>query len=115
MFNKEEFKRNAAELIELIADYFEDVEKFPVRSTVNYGDIKQQLPDQAPLQAESIDLIINDFRNIILPGITHWQSPRFFAYFPANSSEPSVLAEFLTAALGVQGMKWITSPAATEL
>jgi aromatic-L-amino-acid/L-tryptophan decarboxylase len=115
MFNKEEFKQNAYTVIDWIADYFEDVEKIPVRSNVGYGDIKKQLPEQPPVKSESITEIFDDFQQIIMPGITHWQSPRYFAYFPANSSEPSVLAEFLTAALGVQGMKWITSPAATEL
>jgi aromatic-L-amino-acid/L-tryptophan decarboxylase len=115
MFNKEEFKRNASDLIDWIADYFESVEKYPVRSNLNYGDIKRQLPQIAPSGPESMDQIFNDFKHILLPGITHWQSPRYFAYFPANTSEASVLAEFLTAALGVQGMKWITSPAATEL
>jgi aromatic-L-amino-acid decarboxylase len=115
MFNKEEFKRNASELIDWIADYFEDVEKFPVRSQLNYGDIKIQLSDTPPQRPESIEQIFADFKSVIVPGITHWQSPGYFAYFPANSSEPSVLAEFLTAALGIQGMKWIASPAATEL
>jgi aromatic-L-amino-acid/L-tryptophan decarboxylase len=115
MTNKEEFKSKASALIDWIADYFEDVEKFPVRSNLNYGDVINQLPKHPPPNPEKFEMIMKDFREIIVPGVTHWQSPRFFAYFPANSSEPSVLAEFLTAALGVQGMKWITSPAATEL
>ncbi len=115
MFNKEQFKRNSRLLIDWIADYLEDVEKYPVRSGVNYGDIRQKLPKQPPAKSESVNQIFEDFKKIILPGITHWQSPRFFAYFPANNSEPSILAELLVAALGVQGMKWITSPAATEL
>ncbi len=115
MFNKEEFKRDAYTLIDWIADYFEDVEKYPVRSGVNYGDIKKQIPTHPPEKPETIHHIFDDFKRVILPGVTHWQSPRYFAYFPANNSEPSVLAEFLIAAMGVQGMKWITSPAATEL
>jgi aromatic-L-amino-acid decarboxylase len=115
MFNKEDFKKNAYAIIDWIAEYYEAVDKIPVRSQVNYGDIKKQLPTFPPTKPESIDQIFSDFKHIIMPGITHWQSPRYFAYFPANSSEPSVFAEFLTAALGVQGMKWITSPAATEL
>ncbi len=115
MFNKEEFKEDALRIINWIADYFADVENFPVRSEVKYGDIKKTIADKAPENPEKFDIIFNDFQEKIIPGITHWQSPRYFAYFPANASVPSVYAEFLTAALGVQGMKWITSPAATEL
>jgi aromatic-L-amino-acid decarboxylase len=115
MIEIEEFRTNAHQFVDWIADYFTNVEKYPVRAQLNYGDIKKTLPVEAPIESESIESIFKDFENIILPGITHWQSPNYFAYFPANSSLPSVLAEFLTAALGVQGMKWITSPAATEL
>jgi len=115
MFNKEEFRRNAVEFVNWMADYLSDVEKYPVRSKTGYGDIRGQFPSEPPSERESIDKIFNDFKNIIIPGITHWQSPKYFAYFPANSSPPSILAEMLTATLGVQGMKWITSPAATEL
>ena len=115
MINSEEFKKNATEFIAWIADYLANVENFPVRAQTRYGDIRKRITENPPLKGESITSIFSDFTNIILPGITHWQSPNYFAYFPANSSEPSLLAEFLTAALGVQGMKWITSPAATEL
>jgi aromatic-L-amino-acid decarboxylase len=115
MINNEEFRQNAHRFVDWIADYFTNVDKFPVRSQMNYGHLKNSLPHEAPVISESIESIFNDFQHVILPGITHWQSPKFFAYFPANNSMPSVLAEFLTAALGVQGMKWITSPAATEL
>jgi aromatic-L-amino-acid/L-tryptophan decarboxylase len=111
----EEFRSNAHQFVDWIADYFLNVEKYPVRSQVNYGQIRNSLPAEAPNEPESISEIFKDFKEKIIPGITHWQNPNFFAYFPANSSLPSVLAEFLTAALGVQGMKWITSPAATEL
>ena len=109
MFNKEEFKHEATEFVEWITDYFADVENFPVRSQVRYGEIRKQLKATPPEQGESITTIFNDFKEKLLPGITHWQSPKYFAYFPANSSPPSVLAEMLTAALAVQGMKWITS------
>jgi aromatic-L-amino-acid/L-tryptophan decarboxylase len=115
MIEIEEFRISAHQFVDWIANYFSNVEKYPVRSQVDYGKIKNSLPLEAPFEPESIEIIFKDFENIILPGITHWQSPNYFAYFPANSSLPSVLAEFLTAALGVQGMKWITSPAATEL
>ena len=115
MFNKEEFKENAQYIIDWITDYFSNVENFPVRSQLSYGEVKKSISSEAPLVAEAFDVILNDFQTKIFPGITHWQSPKYFAYFPANNSIPSVFAEFLTAALGIQGMKWITSPAATEL
>lgn len=115
MFNKEEFKENAQYIIEWITEYFSNVENFPVRSQLCYGEVKKTISTEAPVVAETFDVILNDFQTKIFPGITHWQSPKYFAYFPANNSIPSVFAEFLTAALGIQGMKWITSPAATEL
>ncbi len=98
-----------------MADYLEQVEKLPVKAQVEPGDIYRQIPEKAPLKGEPMAEIFIDFMNIILPGMTHWQSPNFFAYFPANSSYPSVLAEMLTATLGAQCMKWETSPAAAEL
>ena len=115
MFNKEEFRENALTIIDWIAEYLSTVEKLPVRSKLEYGEIKSRLPETPPQARENIDTIFRDFNSILLDGITHWQSPGFHAYFPANNSPPSILAEFITAALGVQGMKWITSPAATEL
>lgn len=115
MIDIEEFRNKAHEFVDWIADYYAHVEKYPVRSQVNYGDIRKSLPVNPPEVSESINNIFNDFKEKILPGITHWQSPNYYAYFPSNASMPSVLAEFLTAAMGVQGMKWVTSPAATEL
>ncbi len=115
MFKKEEFKRDAQDFINWMTEYLEHVENYPVRSQVNYGEIRNQFSSKPPLRGESINLIFNDFKEKIMPGITHWQSPKYFAYFPANSSPPSILAEMLTATLAVQGMKWITSPAATEI
>ena len=111
----QEFQINAHKFIDWIVKYYEEIEKYPVKSKVQPGDILKSLPDNAPLNGEDIDEIFNDFCKIIIPGITHWQSPNFFAYFPANSSYPSLLAEMLTAALGAQCMKWETSPAAAEL
>jgi len=98
-----------------VADYFEDLEKYPVLSRVSPGDIKRRLPPAPPEQGEPMDRIFQDFRDIILPGITHWQHPSWFGYFPANNSPASVLAELLTAGLGAQCMVWQTSPAAAEL
>jgi len=111
----EEFRKHGHELIDWIADYFGNIRDYPVKSKAGPGDVFGQLPDSPPDNPESFDNIIDDFRDIILPGITHWQHPSFMAYFPANSSPPSVLAEMLTAAIGAQCMIWQTSPAAAEL
>jgi aromatic-L-amino-acid decarboxylase len=115
MPDTKQFRKDAHRIIDLICDYFENIENYPVKSQVKPGEILKQLPGDAPFKEESLAAILNDFNSIILPGITHWQSPNFFAYFPANSSFPSFLAEMLTAALGAQCMKWETSPAAAEL
>ncbi len=109
------FRRHAHEVADWIADYFESVERFPVRSQAQPGDLLEALPECAPEQAEPMERILEDFKRLILPGITHWQHPSFFAYFPANSSPPSVLAEMLTAGIAAQCMLWETSPAANEL
>jgi len=115
MLNIKEFKKYGYEFIDWIANYYSNIENYPVKSQVQPGDIYSKLPDKPPLKGETIEEIIKDFNEIIIPGITHWQSPNFYAYFPANTSFPSILAEMLTSALGVQGMKWETSPAAAEL
>ncbi|MFW5663783.1 MAG: pyridoxal phosphate-dependent decarboxylase family protein [bacterium] len=113
--DKEAFKKYGRELVDWIAEYFDNIEDYPVKSRVEPGVVKKQLPASFPGQGEVTDTIIEDFKRIIMPGISHWQHPGWFAYFPANNSPVSVLAEMLTAGLGVQGMIWDTSPAATEL
>lgn len=113
--NIEEFRKNAHETIDWMADYFKNVEEFPVRSNSNPGDIYDKLPLSPPEKGEPYENLIRDLDKIIIPGITHWQSPLFFAYFNANNSFPSILAEMITATLGAQCMSWQTSPAATEL
>ena len=113
--NNTEFREWAHRLADRMADYYEHIEEYPVKSTVKPGEILAQLPAAPPAGSEDMTQIMSDFESIIMPGITHWQSPNFFAYFPANSSYPSILAEMLTASLGVQGMLWDTSPAAAEL
>lgn len=110
-----EFRRYAHELVDWMADYLENVENYPVKSQSQPGEIYNKLPSSPPLQSEGMEHIFKDFKDTILPGITHWQSPNFFAYFPANASPPSILAEMLTATLGAQCMIWETSPAAAEL
>jgi len=111
----EEFRKQGKQMIDWIADYYENVEKYPVLSQVEPGEIKNQLPGSPPVESESIEKIMADVNSIIMPGITHWQSPNFFAYFPSNSSGPSILGDLLSSGLGVQGMIWATSPACTEL
>lgn len=115
MMTPDDFRQHGREVIDWIADYMEQVEQYPVLSRVAPGDIRTQLSDSAPLQGESFDQILDDVNQVILPGITHWQSPNFFGYYPANTSPPSILGELLAAGLGVQGMLWTTSPACTEL
>ena len=111
----DEFRRHGKEVIDWIADYYERVETLPVLSQVKPGEIRASLPAQAPQHGESFRAMLADVDRLILPGITHWQSPNFFAFFPANTSAPSILGELLSAGLGVQGMLWATSPACTEL
>jgi aromatic-L-amino-acid/L-tryptophan decarboxylase len=109
------FREYGHMLIDWLADYFEDLEKRPVKPDIKPGAIKKLLPVSAPAAGENFDTVFKDFCDIILPGITHWQHPGWFAYFPANNSPPSVLAELITAGLGAQCMIWQTSPAAEEL
>jgi aromatic-L-amino-acid/L-tryptophan decarboxylase len=111
----EEFRRRGKAMVDWIADYYERVESFPVLSQAKPGELRAALPAHAPERGESFDAMMADVEQLILPGITHWQSPNFFAYFPSNNSFPSVLGEMLSAGLGVQGMLWATSPACTEL
>lgn len=111
----EEFRRHGHDLVDWIADYLESVEQRPVRSIVEPGQVRAALPATAPEAAEPFAALMADLDRAILPGITHWQHPGWFAYFPANSSPPAILGELASAGLGVQGMLWSTSPAATEV
>lgn len=115
MLDKQHFQQDATKVLKWIDRYFDQLESLPVKSNVKPKDIYRQLPENPPEQAESLDQILEDLTQVILPGMTHWQHPNFHAYFPANSSLESVLAEFITAAIGAQGMIWDTSPAAAEL
>ncbi len=111
----EEFRRNGYRMIDELIEYHTTIEDRPVLSRTQPGEVRSALPSEAPVEGESFDRIMEDVRNIVYPGLTHWQSPGFFAYFPANTSGPSILGELLSAGLGVQGMLWQTSPACTEL
>lgn len=110
-----EFREQGKKMVDWIADYLENIENYPVLSQSEPGSIRTQLPSTAPEEGEPFDLMMEDVQKIIMPGITHWQSPNFFAFFPSNHSAPSLLGEMLASGLGVQGMIWATSPAATEL
>jgi aromatic-L-amino-acid/L-tryptophan decarboxylase len=111
----DDFRKHGHALVEWIADYLEHSEQYPVLAQVQPGDITRALPDHAPEDPEPFETIMADFSRILLPGITHWNSPNFFAYFAITGSPPGVLADFLSAALNQQAMLWRTSPAATEL
>ncbi len=111
----ETFRREAHRVADWIADYLADPSRYPVLAQVSPGDVRKQLPSDPPESGESFDAIFSDFERIILPGITHWNHPGFFAYFAITGSGPGVLAEFLSAALNQQAMLWRTSPSATEL
>ncbi len=115
MIDSKEFRKYTHEFADWMADYLETVERLPVKSQVKPGEIFARIPDNPPEKGEPMDRIFKDFREIILPGMTHWQSPNYFAYFTANSSYPSVLAEMLTSTMAAQCMVWETSPAAAEL
>ncbi|MFZ0213253.1 MAG: pyridoxal-dependent decarboxylase [Candidatus Acidiferrales bacterium] len=111
----EEFRRHGKAVVDWIADYYQHVESYPVMSRAGPGEIRASLPKNAPEKGEPFDAMLRDVEKLILPGITHWQSPNFFAFFPSNTSFPSIMGEMLSAGLGVQGMLWATSPACTEL
>ena len=111
----ESFRRHGRRALEWIAGYLEHSERYPVLSRVSPGEVRSQLPASPPEQGESLDAILDDFEQIIAPGLTHWNHPGFFAYFAISGSAPGVIGEFLAAALNVQAMLWQTSPAATEL
>lgn len=110
-----EFEKNAHQVVRWMIDYRATIDERPVKSLVAPGKIMSQLPSAAPENTEDFSAIIDDVNRIIMPGVTHWQHPMFYAYFPAHASPPSVLAEMMTATMGLQCMLWETSPAATEL
>ena len=102
-------------MIDLIADYMAEIESFPVLSQVEAGEIYNRFPAHPPEKRESYEQMLRDVKEIIMPGLTHWQSPNFFGYFPSHASGPSILGDMLSSGFGIQGMLWSTSPACTEL
>jgi aromatic-L-amino-acid decarboxylase len=111
----EEFRRYGRQVVDWIADYWERVESLPVRSRASAGALRKLLPAHPPERSEPFEALLADLDRVVLPGVTHWQHPRFFGYFPANVSGPAVLGDLISSGLGVQGMLWATSPACTEL
>lgn len=111
----EEFRKNGHAVIDWIVDYMRHVGEYPVLPEVAPGETAAKIPDTAPEAGEGFATMLSDLDEVVLPGLTHWQSPNWFAYFPANVSAPSILAELVSAALGQQGMLWSTSPATTEI
>lgn len=109
------FRAHAHDLVDLIADYLENIENLPVSADVQPGDVRRRLPEHPPTSPEQFTDVVRDVHDIIIPGLTHWQHPNFFAYFPGNTTYSGILADLLTAGLGVQGMSWVTSPACTEV
>src|SRR5208283_3539810 len=101
-----QFRQYGRAVVDWIADYYERIETFPVLSQVQPSEVRKALPSEAPGKGEDFLTMLQDVEKIILPGVTHWQSPNFFAYFPANASGPSILGDMLSSALGVQGMLW---------
>ncbi len=115
MSSSSEFRDDGAAALEWVASYLERVESLPVLAEVEPGDIRSRLPLTAPDKGEPFSAVLRDLDEVLLPGITHWQHPRYFAYFATSSSEPAILAEMLAAALNSVAILWRTAPAATEL
>ncbi|GKG13567.1 tyrosine decarboxylase 1-like protein, partial [Tanacetum coccineum] len=111
----EEFRRHGHMVIDFLADYNQNIENYPVRSHVKPGYLLENLPDCAPKQPESLETILKDVHRDIIPGLTHWQSPNFFAYFASSGSTASFLGEMLMNGFSVVGFNWEASPAVTEL
>jgi len=110
-----EFKENGYKVIDWIADYYENIESYPVLSQAKPGELRTTLPKNPPQDGEKFNNILAEMNEKIIPGVTHWQSPNFFAYFPCNSTGPAILGDLLSSGLGIQGMLWASSPACTEL
>ncbi|XP_058071562.1 tyrosine decarboxylase-like [Magnolia sinica] len=111
----DEFRKQGHMIIDFLADYYRDIEKYPVRSQVEPGYLHKLLPDSAPNNPEPLDSILQDIQTSIIPGLTHWQSPNYFAYFPSSGSTAGFLGEMLSTGFNIVGFNWMSSPAATEL
>jgi len=115
LMTPEEFRSSGYAVIDWIVDYMQHVGEYPVQPVIAQGETASKIPDRAPETGDGFAAMLSDLDEVVVPGLTHWQSPNWFAYFPANVSGPSILAELVSAALGQQGMLWSTSPATTEI
>ena len=110
-----EFRIRGKEMIDLVADYLDNIEKRPVLPKVKPGYIRTLIPDEAPLKPEKWENLVTDIEKVIMPGVTHWHSPHFHAYFPTANSYPAICADILSDSIACIGFSWIASPACTEL
>ena len=110
----DEFRKQGYKVIDWLVDYYENIEEYPVLSQVKPGEIRSKLPKDPPLKGRNYDDILSDME-IMMPGMTHWQSPNFHAFFPAGSSGPAILADMIATGTGIVGMLWETSPSCTEV
>uniref|UniRef100_A0A6Q2YHG7 Aromatic-L-amino-acid decarboxylase n=1 Tax=Esox lucius TaxID=8010 RepID=A0A6Q2YHG7_ESOLU len=110
-----EFRRRGKEMVDLIADYLENIEQRPVYPNVEPGYLRSLIPQEAPEEPDTYEDVVKDIERVIMPGVTHWHSPYFYAYFPTASSFPAMLADMLSGAIGCIGFSWAASPACTEL
>uniref|UniRef100_A0A3B4DV82 Aromatic-L-amino-acid decarboxylase n=1 Tax=Pygocentrus nattereri TaxID=42514 RepID=A0A3B4DV82_PYGNA len=110
-----EFRRRGKEMVDYVADYLENIEKRQVYPDVEPGYLRSLIPEEAPEQPETYEDVVKDIERVVMPGITHWHSPYFFAYFPTANSFPAILADMLSGAIGCVGFSWAASPACTEL
>src|SRR5437773_11590728 len=113
--SSEDFRRLGHEIIDWIANYFEHIEDLPVLAQIEPGDLKSRLPESPPAKGESMDAILADIDRLIVPALTHWSHPSFFAYFATSTSAPGIFGELLSAAFDNKAMLWRTSPASTVL
>ena len=110
----EQFRQHGHEVVDWIADYWTRIGSLPVRSQVSPGEVRATLPASAPERGEPFSAVLADLDRVVLPGVTHWQHPGFFGYFPANTSGPSVLGDLVSAGLVTHDMPWTPSPAETR-
>lgn len=111
----EQLRECGHKMVDFVADYYKNIESFPVLSQVQPGYLRELLPESAPTHPDTLEDVLSDVQSKILPGVTHWQNPNFFAYYSSNSSIAGFLGEMLSAGINMVGFSWITSPAATEL
>eukprot|EP01112_Ceratiomyxa_fruticulosa_P019656 TRINITY_DN6486_c0_g1_i3.p1 TRINITY_DN6486_c0_g1~~TRINITY_DN6486_c0_g1_i3.p1 ORF type:complete len:181 (-),score=36.12 TRINITY_DN6486_c0_g1_i3:54-596(-) len=113
--NVDEFRKRGYEIVDTIASYYQNISSYPVLSTFKQGETASHIPDEPPMDGEPFENIQSDVQKFVIPGLTHWQHPNFFAFYPMNTSFAGILGDFLSSGLAVNGMMWATSPACTEI